>query len=130
MGLLYHPLLSILHSAFADPLATKFHLSPYKMFHKSPTTSGVEQHVYSKIYDSNAFIEEHDWVQRAALPPDDPDCKQEKVIATMMFWSDSTHLANFWMAKLWLIYMMMGNLSKYICALPSSGACMLPTFHI
>ena len=41
-GPLYHPLLSILCSAFADPLATKFHLSPYKMFHKSPTSS-VEQ---------------------------------------------------------------------------------------
>ena len=120
---IYIPLLSILHSAFADPLATKFHLSPYKMFHKSPT-SGVEQRVYSEIYDSNAFIEEHDQVQHAALPPDDPNCKQEKVIAAMMFWSDLTHLANFGTAKLWPIYMMMGNLSKYIHALPSSGACM------
>ena len=41
-----------------------------------------------------------------------------------MFWSDSTHLANFGTAKLWPIYMMLGNLSKYVCALPSSGACM------
>ena len=123
MGLLYRPLLSILCSAFADPLATKFHLSPYKMSHKSPT-SGVEQCMYSELYDSDAFIEEQDQVQRATLPPDDPDCKQEKVIAAMMFWSDSMHLANFGMAKLWPIYMMMGNLSKYICALPSSRACM------
>ena len=122
-GLLYRPLLSILRSAFADPLATKFHLSSYKMFHKSPT-SGVEQCVYSEIYDSDAFIEEHDWVQHAALPPDDPNCKREKVITAMMFWSDLTHLANFRTAKLWPIYMMMGNLSKYIHALPSSGACM------
>ena len=44
--------------------------------------------MYSEIYDSDAFIEEHDRVQRAALPPDDPDCKREKVIAAMMFWSD------------------------------------------
>lgn len=122
-GLLYRPLLSILRSAFADPLATKFHLSPYKMFHKSPA-SGVEQRVYSEIYDSDAFIEEHDRVQRATLPPDDPVCKREKVVAAMMFWSDSTHLANFGTAKLWPIYMMLGNLSKYIRALPSSGACM------
>ena len=42
----------------------------------------------------------------------------------MMFWSNSMHLANFRTAKLWPIYMMMGNLSKYICALPSSRACM------
>lgn len=93
------------------------------MFHKSPT-SGVEQRVYSEMYDSDAFIEEHDRVQRATLPPDDPDCKREKVVAAMMFWSDSTHLANFGTAKLWPIYMMLGNLSKYVRALPSSGACM------
>ena len=122
-GLHYRPLLSVIRSAFADPLAAKFHLSPYKMFQKSPT-SGVEQRVYSEMYDSDAFIEEHDRVQRATLPPDDPDCKREKVIAAMMFWSDSTHLANFGTAKLWPIYMMLGNLSKYVRALPSSGACM------
>ena len=98
-GLHYRPLLSILRSVFADPLAAKFHLSPYKMYHKSPT-SGVEQRIYSEIYDSDAFVEEHDRVQHAALPPDDPDCKREKVIAAMMFWSDSTHLANFGTAKL------------------------------
>ena len=91
----------------------------------------MEQHVYSEIYNSDVFIEEHDQVQHAALPPDDPDCKQEKVVTTMMFWSISMHLTNFGMANLWPIYMMMGNLSKYICALPSSGhACTLPTFHI
>ena len=122
-GLHYRSLLSILLSAFADPLAAMFHLSPYKMFHKSPT-SGVEQRVYSEMYDSDAFIEEHDLVQRAALPPDNPDCKRERVVAAMMFWSDSTHLTNFGMAKLWPIYMMLGNLSKYVRALPSSGACM------
>ena len=105
-GLHYHPLLSILRSVFADPLAAKFHLSPYKMFHKSPA-SGVEQRIYSKMYDSDAFLEEHDQVQHATLPPDNPDCKREKVIATMMFWSDSTHLANFRTAKLWPIYMML-----------------------
>jgi hypothetical protein len=122
-GLHYRPLLSILRSLFADPLAAKFHLSPYKMFHKSPT-SGVEQRVYSEMYDSNIFIEEHDRVQRAPLPPDDPDCKRERVVAAMMFWSDSTHLANFGTAKLWPIYMMLGNLSKYVRARPNSGACM------
>lgn len=71
-GLHYRPLLSILRSVFTDPLAAKFHLSPYKMFHKSPT-SGVEQRLYSEMYDSNAFIKEHDRVQCATLPPDDLD---------------------------------------------------------
>jgi len=40
-----------------------------------------------------------------------------------MFWSDTTHLANFGTAKLWPIYMFFGNLSKYTRAEPSSHAC-------
>jgi hypothetical protein len=40
-----------------------------------------------------------------------------------MFWSDATHLANFGTAKLWPIYMFLGNLSKYIRAEPTSNAC-------
>ena len=38
-----------------------------------------------------------------------------------MFWSDSTHLVNFGTAKLWPIYLLVGNLSKYICGQPNSG---------
>ena len=31
-----------------------------------------------------------------------------------MFWSDATHLATFGMVKLWPIYLLFGNLSKYV----------------
>ena len=40
-----------------------------------------------------------------------------------MFWSDCTHLTNFGMAKMWPVYMMFGNLSKYIHVLSNLGAC-------
>ena len=78
----------------------------------------------SEVYDSDAFIEEQAKIQRAPLPPDNPDCKLEKVIAACMVWSDGTHLANFGTAKLWPIYILFGNLSKYIRAQPTSGACL------
>ncbi|KAJ2924212.1 hypothetical protein H1R20_g12890, partial [Candolleomyces eurysporus] len=107
--------------AFAHPLAAQFHFSPYKLFHQPE--SGERQRVYSEVYDSDAFIKEHDDVQnRAKNPPEDPDCKHEKVVAALMFWSDSTHLTNFGTAKLWPIYMALGNLSKYIRAMPDVGA--------
>ena len=121
-GLHFRKLTTIIQDAFMSPLASKFHYSPFKLFHKSPT-SGEEQRVFSELYNSDAFLKEHDSVQRAPLPPDDPDCKREKVIAALMFWSDSTHLTNFGIAKLWPIYLFLGNLSKYICAEPSSQAC-------
>ena len=47
----------------------------------------------------------------------------EKAIAALMFWSNSTHLANFSTVKLWLIYLLFGNVSKYICGQPNLGAC-------
>lgn len=124
-GLHFRKLLTVIQAAFASPLASKFHYSPFKLFHKLPH-SGEKQRVFSELYNSDAFLKEHDSIQRAALPPDDPNCKREKVVAALMFWSDSTQLTNFGTAKLWPIYMFLGNLSKYIRAEPSSQAC----YHI
>jgi Plavaka transposase len=114
-------LTAVIQAAFSSPLASHFHFSPFKLFHKSP--SGEEEWVFSELYNSDVFIEEHDNVQRAPLLPDEPDCKLEKVVAALMFWSDSTHLANFGTEKLWPIYLLFGNISKYICGQPNSGAC-------
>jgi hypothetical protein len=120
-GLVYRKLTAVIQAAFSSPLASHFHFSPFKLFHRSP--SGEEERVYSEVYNSDAFIEEHNNVQRAPLPPDQPGCKLEKVIAALMVWSDSTHLANFGTAKLWPIYFLFGNVSKYIHGQPNSGAC-------
>ena len=113
-GLHYRKLLNVIKAAFQDPLSRHFHLTPFSLIHRSPVT-GVEQRVYSELYHSDAFIKEHNRVQnRSQPPPDDPGCKLEKVIAALMFWSDSTHLTNFGTAKLWPVYLFFGNLSKYI----------------
>jgi hypothetical protein len=58
----------------------------------------------------------------AALFLRNSNCKLDKVVAALMFWSDSTHLTNFGNAKLWPIYMLFENLSKYIRAKSNSGA--------
>ena len=54
---------------------------------------------------------------------DDPHCKREKVVAVLMFWSDAMLLAQFGTMKTWPIYLMLGNLSKYVRAKMDSGAC-------
>ena len=123
-GLLYRKLTAIIQAAFSSPLASHFHLSPFKLYHKSPSEpAGEEERVFSELYNSDTFIEEHDKVQRAPIPPNESHCKREKVVAALMFWSDSTHLANFGTAKLWPIYLLFGNVSKYIRGRPNSGAC-------
>jgi hypothetical protein len=120
-GLLYRKLTAVIQAAFSSPHASHFHFSPFKLFHRSP--SGKEERVFSEVYNSDIFLKEHDDVQRAPLPPDQLDCKLEKVVAALMVWSDSTHLANFGTAKLWPIYFLFGNASKYVRGQPNSGAC-------
>ena len=120
-GLLYRKFTAVIQAAFSSPLAPHFHLIPFKLFHVSP--SGEEERVFSEVYNSDVAIEEHDKIQRAPLPPDEPNCKREKVVFGLMVWSDSTHLANFGTAKLWPIYSLFSGISKYIRSWPNSGAC-------
>ncbi|KAF8143601.1 hypothetical protein K438DRAFT_1993739 [Mycena galopus ATCC 62051] len=122
-GLHFRKLTTVIKAAFQSPLSAHFHFSPFKLFKAGATPDDEPTRVLSEVYNSDAFIDEHDKIQRTgALPPDDPNCKLEKVVAALMWWSDSTHLANFGTAKLWPIYMLFGNLSKYISAKPNSGA--------
>ncbi|TDL20865.1 hypothetical protein BD410DRAFT_725117, partial [Rickenella mellea] len=44
-----------------------------------------------------------------------------RAVAGLMFWSDSTHLSSFGTAKIWPLYMMLANQSKY--ARTRSGMC-------
>uniref|UniRef100_A0A0W0FSD6 Uncharacterized protein n=1 Tax=Moniliophthora roreri TaxID=221103 RepID=A0A0W0FSD6_MONRR len=95
----HRDLLDCIHMVFASPLASKFHLSPFKLFHLKDGTDELE-HIFGELYTSDAFIQEHDKIQRCPLPLDQANCKLEWVVAVLMFWSDSTHLATFGNAKL------------------------------
>ena len=118
-GLHFRPLVEVIKAAWGEGIAKKFHLSPFRRIHIHPETK-VETRVFDEAYTSDAWIEAHNNLQKQ---PNEPGCKLEKVIAGLMFWSDSTHLANFGTAKVWPLYMYFGNLSKYIRAQPNSGAC-------
>ena len=61
-GLCYHKLLNIIKAAFQDPLSRHFHFIPFSLKHQLLTTSN-EQCVYSKLYNLDAFINEHKQVQ-------------------------------------------------------------------
>jgi hypothetical protein len=120
-GLLHRKLTSVIQEAFTGSLSHLFHFSPFKLFHKSPIT-GEDERVYGEIYTSDAFLNETEKVHRhGQLPPDDPGCVREKVVAAVMFASDATQLTQFGDTKAWPIYFMPGNLSKYVRAKPDSG---------
>ncbi|KAJ3571968.1 hypothetical protein NP233_g3408 [Leucocoprinus birnbaumii] len=124
-GLLHRDLTEVIRNAFNDPLTHLLHYAPFKLFHKgsTPPDSSQSQRIYGEVYTSDAFIEEYKHVQlHGELPPDDPHCKREKSVAALMFSSDATQLTDFGNAKAWPIYLMLGNLSKYVRSDVSSGA--------
>ncbi len=121
-GLLYRKITDVIRSAFAQPLAHQFHFSPFHLFHSSSDTDEPTR-VYSELYNSDAFIKVYDDVKlRGKIHPSEAGCTLEKVVAALMCFSDATHLAQFGNAKAWPIYLVLGNLSKYLRARPSSGA--------
>lgn len=137
-GVLIRPLLDVMKEAFQSEEFLRYHLTPFDQFwdpthdptdpsHSTTTpapcyeTSGIpepppgHERTYGELYTSSAMLEAH-----RALPAH-PNL--ETVIAAYMFWSDSTHLANFGTASLWPLYTFFGNLSKYIRAKPTSHSC-------
>ncbi|KAG2343104.1 hypothetical protein BDR05DRAFT_976158 [Suillus weaverae] len=51
------------------------------------------------------------------------DCSIKCMVASVMFWSDTTHLANFGDASLWPFYLFFGNQSKYTQGKLMTSAC-------
>jgi hypothetical protein len=73
-ALYFQKLMTIIKDAFQSSLALQYHFSPFKLYRTSPIT-GEDKRVYLEIYNSDAFIKEHDRVQWAPVPPGDLNCK-------------------------------------------------------
>lgn len=114
----FRSLIEVIKSAFSEPTAFKFHLSPFKKFVNLP--DGTNSRIYDEAFSSDAYLQAHNDLQKQ---PNEPGCDLEKVVASLMFFSDATHLTNFGTAKAWPVYLYFGNSSKYERAKPNSGAC-------
>jgi Plavaka transposase len=120
-GLHHRSLVDVIKMAFSDPASTSFHYVPFKSFWKDPSTSkSLPQRVYDELYSSDAMIEAHTKLQQQ---PPELGCSLERVIASLMLWSDSTHLANFGTASLWPLYLFFGNQSKWVRGKPKTASC-------
>lgn len=117
-GLYHRSIVEVIKATWGAVTSKSFHLTPFKRIHVDP--NGVETRIYDEVYTSEAFETAHDQLQKKKS---EPGCTLEKVIAGLMFWSDSTHLTNFGTAKVWPLYMYFANLSKYTRAKLNSGAC-------
>jgi hypothetical protein len=109
-GLFYRRPIEVIKNAFHEASAEHFHFTPFEQ-HYLPSPDTPPERIYSEIYTSPAMLEEHD---RIRSQPREDGCTLETVVAAIMLWSDSTHLASFGTASLWPIYLFLGNQSKYI----------------
>lgn len=114
-GLMYRKLLEVIKAAYKDPSAEQYHISPYEEYWQSTPDSPPER-IYSELYNSNSYIQEHESIRSQPRP----QCDLETVIAPIMLSSDATHLTSFGNASLWPVYLYIGSLSKYTRAKPTS----------
>jgi hypothetical protein len=117
-GIYHRCITDIIKSVFEDSIISTFHLTPFQQ--QWYISEGRTVKVYSEAYSSPAFLEAYKEIN--ALPRD-PDDKLERVVASLMMWSDSTHLASFGDASLWPFYLCFGNQSKYTRGKPTASAC-------
>lgn len=102
------------------------HYVPYLQFWKPAYREGENgptERVVDDLYTSEAWLAEDAKVQQLPIrSADGSACTLPRALASLMFWSDATQLANFGSAKLWPLYMFLGNQAK-IHRAKSGAAC-------
>lgn len=112
-GLHRRSIVEIIRAEFGNATdRNDFHLTPYKLIWDVADHQPELPHerVITELYNCDAMVNEHIKI-RAKQVADGDD--METVVAGIMLWSDSTHLADFGTASLWPAYMGFGNQSKY-----------------
>lgn len=127
-GVHHRSLTSIITSVFEDSVSSTFHMTPYQQMWE--TSDGRKIEIFSEAYSSIAMREAYAKVHSLPRAADD---NLERVVASLMMWSDATHLASFGDASLWPFYLFFGNQSKYTRGKPTASAChhvaYIPTVH-
>ncbi|KAF8834278.1 hypothetical protein BDN67DRAFT_992701 [Paxillus ammoniavirescens] len=90
-GFRFWKITSVIRATFSETSSRWFHLTPFKHIWKSPVT-GREQWLNDELYSLDAWNDAHDEIQKQQRTD---DCKQERVVAALMFSLDATHLAQF-----------------------------------
>ncbi|KIM51948.1 hypothetical protein SCLCIDRAFT_142232, partial [Scleroderma citrinum Foug A] len=95
------------------------HYKPYELCWQPPHKAN-DVRVYGELYTSESLLTAHRQLQDS---PPELGCTLPCHIIRLMLWSDATHLTTFGTAKLWPLYVYMGNKSKYMHCKPSSNLC-------
>jgi hypothetical protein len=111
-------LIDIITEVFEDGITTTFHMMSFHHMWKVLKEQSIE--VFLEAYASPAMMEAY--IEVNSLPHE-PDDNLKCVIASLMMYSDLTHLLNFGDASLWPFYLFLSNESKYTCGKPTACTC-------
>lgn len=118
-GVHYRSLVHTIEETFSSEQAKAFHWHPFEEHWQPPWDGATLERIHGELFTSKAFLDADRELQNS---PPEPGCTLPRVIAAMMSWSDATHVAQFGQAKLWPLYELFGNQSKYDRARPSMRA--------
>ncbi|KAG1831918.1 hypothetical protein F4604DRAFT_1606465 [Suillus subluteus] len=116
-GVHHRSLTDIITHVFESDVSQSFNMTPFNQFWTTPDHQTVR--VFGEAYASPALMEAYEEINALPLDPGD---NLERVVASLMVWSDATHLANFGDASLWPFYVYFGNQSKYTRGKPTARA--------
>ncbi|KAN0088931.1 hypothetical protein V8E55_005988 [Tylopilus felleus] len=118
-GIYHRDIIEIIASTFQDLISLDFHMTPFEEYWQ-PDPDVEPIRVFGEAYTSPRSV----YLYRSVHSlPREPGDELERVVVSIMLWSDATQLANFGDASLWPVYMFFGNQSKYTRAKPTAAAC-------
>ena len=93
-GFHHHGLMHILKSSIEgnSNQAKQYHWHPFEQYWQPPNADKPPDWIYDKIYSLPAFVKADCKLQEY---PRDSGCDLSQVIATIMLWSDATHVTQF-----------------------------------
>jgi Plavaka transposase len=115
----HRKLVSVIREKILRPSShPHIHLEPYELYWQ-PDLASEPARVHGELYTSDVFLEAHRDLQNS---PGEPGCELPRVVVALMFTSDGTELTAFSDAKLWPVYLAIGNESKERRTKPSCQA--------
>jgi hypothetical protein len=99
-----------------------FHYDGHELLWNPDPKSTSEFRLMSELYHSDAFLNAQKEVNDNP-PPEIKDCPLPRVVVGLMFWSDATHVSTFSTCKVWPLYMLFANESKYRRAKNGTDLC-------
>jgi len=123
-GVFHRDIINVISLIYQSNAVQSFEHVPFKQFWK-PSEDSLPKRLYGEVYSSQAMLNADDEICKCSLEIDsdplEPDL--EAMSVPLLFYSDSTHLANFETASCWPVYMFFRSQSKYVWAMPTSSTC-------